>query len=56
MRHAAAIVRRSRKESRLEARVTPEKKRLIARVAAHRNSDSVSTRQADRHVRGHDSV
>ena len=36
MRHAAAIVRRSRKEARLEARVTPEQKRLIARAAALR--------------------
>jgi uncharacterized protein (DUF1778 family) len=36
MRHAAAIVRRSRKEARLEARVTPEQKRLIARPAALR--------------------
>jgi uncharacterized protein (DUF1778 family) len=34
MRHAAAIVRRSRKEARLEARVTPEQKTLIARAAA----------------------
>ena len=36
MRHAAAIVRRSRKEARLEARVTPEQKTLIARAAALR--------------------
>ena len=36
MRHASAIVRRSRKEARLEARVTPERKRLIARAAALR--------------------
>ena len=36
MRHAAAIVRRSRKEARLEARVTPDQKRLIARAAALR--------------------
>jgi len=31
-----AIDRRSRKEERLEARVTPEQKRLIARAAALR--------------------
>ena len=36
MRHAAAIARRSRKEERLEARVTPEQKKLIARAAALR--------------------
>lgn len=38
MRHAAAIDRRSRKEERLEARVTPEQKKLIARAAALRGS------------------
>ncbi len=38
MRHAAAIGRRSRKEERLEARVTPEQKRMIARAAALRGS------------------
>lgn len=36
MRHGTAIARRSRKEARLEARVTPEQKRLIARAAALR--------------------
>jgi uncharacterized protein (DUF1778 family) len=38
MRHAAVIDRRSRKEERLEARVTPEQKKLIARAAALRGS------------------
>jgi len=38
MRHAAAIDRRSRKEERLEARVTPEQKKMIARAAALRGS------------------
>jgi uncharacterized protein (DUF1778 family) len=36
MRRATAIARRSRKEERLEARVTPEQKKLIARAAALR--------------------
>jgi uncharacterized protein (DUF1778 family) len=36
MRHATATVRRSRKEARLQTRVTPEQKRLIARAAALR--------------------
>jgi uncharacterized protein (DUF1778 family) len=36
MKHIAAIARRSRKEERLEARVTPEQKELIARAAALR--------------------
>jgi uncharacterized protein (DUF1778 family) len=36
MRRATAIARRSRKEERLEARVTPEQKQLIARAAALR--------------------
>jgi uncharacterized protein (DUF1778 family) len=36
MKHAIAIERRSRKEERLEARVTPEQKKLIARAAALR--------------------
>ena len=36
MRHAAAIARRSRKGERLEARVTPEQKKLIVRAAALR--------------------
>ena len=36
MRHAIAIDRRSRKEERLEARVTPAQKRMIARAAALR--------------------
>jgi len=36
MKHAVAIDRRSRKEERLEARVTPEQKKLIARAAALR--------------------
>jgi uncharacterized protein (DUF1778 family) len=38
MRHAAVIDRRSRKEERLEARVTPEQKKMIARAAALRGS------------------
>ena len=38
MRHAAAIDRRSLKEERLEARVTPEQKKMIARAAALRGS------------------
>lgn len=38
MRHAAALDRRSRKEERLEARVTPEQKKMIARAAALRGS------------------
>lgn len=38
MRRAAAIDRRSRKEERLEARVTPEQKKMIARAAALRGS------------------
>ena len=38
MRHAAAIYRRSRKEERLEARVTPERKKMIERAAALRGS------------------
>src|SRR5260370_19924136 len=38
MRHAATIDRRSRKEERLEARVTPEQKKMIARAAALRGS------------------
>jgi uncharacterized protein (DUF1778 family) len=37
MRHAA-INRRSLKEERLEARVTPEQKKMIARAAALRGS------------------
>ena len=36
MKHAVAIDRRSRKEERLEARVTSEQKKLIARAAALR--------------------
>ena len=36
MRLAATVNRRSRKEERLEARVTSEQKRLIARAAALR--------------------
>ena len=36
MRHSAAVARRSRKEERLEARVTPEQKKLIVRAAALR--------------------
>jgi uncharacterized protein (DUF1778 family) len=36
MKHAVAIDRRSRKKERLEARVTPEQKKLIARAAALR--------------------
>jgi uncharacterized protein (DUF1778 family) len=36
MKHAVAIDRRSRKGERLEARVTPEQKKLIARAAALR--------------------
>jgi uncharacterized protein (DUF1778 family) len=36
MKRAIAIDRRSRKEERLEARVTPEQKKLIARAAALR--------------------
>jgi uncharacterized protein (DUF1778 family) len=38
MKHAVAIDRRSRKGERLEARVTPEQKKLIARAAALRGS------------------
>ena len=38
MRRAAAIDRRSRKAERLEARVTPEQKKLIARAAFLRGS------------------
>jgi len=38
MRHAAAFDRRSRKEERLEARVTLEQKKMIARAAALRGS------------------
>jgi uncharacterized protein (DUF1778 family) len=38
MRHTAKIARRSLKEERLEARVTPEQKQLIARAAALRGS------------------
>ena len=38
MRHTAKIARRSLKEDRLEARVTPEQKQLIARAAALRGS------------------
>jgi uncharacterized protein (DUF1778 family) len=38
MRNAAKIARRTRKADRLEARVTPEQKRLIARAAALRGS------------------
>lgn len=38
MRHTAKTARRSLKEDRLEARVTPEQKRLIARAAALRGS------------------
>jgi uncharacterized protein (DUF1778 family) len=38
MRHAAAIDRRSRKAERLEARVTLEQKKMIARAAALRGS------------------
>src|SRR6184192_1217966 len=38
MRRAAAIDRRSRKEERLEARVTPEQKKMITRAAALRGS------------------
>lgn len=36
MKSGIAIDRRSRKEERLEARVTPEQKQLIARAAALR--------------------
>lgn len=38
MRHTAKIARRSLKRERLEARVTPEQKQLIARAAALRGS------------------
>jgi uncharacterized protein (DUF1778 family) len=38
MRQIAKIARRSLKEDRLEARVTPEQKKLIARAAALRGS------------------
>ena len=38
MRHTAKIARCSLKEERLEARVTPEQKQLIARAAALRGS------------------
>jgi uncharacterized protein (DUF1778 family) len=38
MRHTAKIARRSLKEERLEARVTPEQKQLIARAAALRGA------------------
>ena len=38
MRQTAKIARRSAKEERLEARVTPEQKQLIARAAALRGS------------------
>jgi len=38
MRHPSKTARRSLKEDRLEARVTPEQKRLIARAAALRGS------------------
>ena len=38
MRHRAKIARRSLKEDRLEARVTPEQKKLITRAAALRGS------------------
>jgi len=38
MKHTAKIARRSLKAERLEARVTPEQKRLIARAAALRGS------------------
>ena len=40
-----------------EARKRPDVMRLMTHPCVdHRNSDAVSTRQADRHVRGHDSV
>ena len=38
MRHGAAVDQRCRKEERLEARVTPEQKKMIARAAALRGS------------------
>lgn len=38
MRHTPKTARRSPKEDRLEARVTPQQKRLIARAAALRGS------------------
>jgi uncharacterized protein (DUF1778 family) len=38
MRRAAAVDRRSLKQDRLEARVTPEQKKLIARAAALRGT------------------
>lgn len=38
MRNTAKIARRSLKQDRLEARVTPEQKELIARAAALRGS------------------
>ena len=38
MRRTVAIDRRSLKEERLEARVTPEQKKMIARAAALRGS------------------
>jgi uncharacterized protein (DUF1778 family) len=38
MRRTAKIARRSLKEERLEARVTPEQKQFIARAAALRGS------------------
>ena len=38
MRHAAAIDRCTRKAERLEARVTPEQKKMIAHAAALRGS------------------
>ena len=38
MRHALKTLRRSLKQDRLEARVTPDQKKLIARAAALRGS------------------
>lgn len=38
MRHAVKTLRRSLKQDRLEARVTPDQKKLIARAAALRGS------------------
>lgn len=38
MKRGAAIERRSPKEDRLEARITPEQKKLIARAAALRGT------------------
>jgi uncharacterized protein (DUF1778 family) len=38
MRHSVKTLRRSLKQDRLEARVTPDQKKLIARAAALRGS------------------